>query len=726
MKYRNTLEPFAVGYLEAAHDDAGFRMASGLLHRAEQMPLSIRDGQWFAGWYDSNESCGVRFLSGTGIVVSREKLQEKAAENPEYAAELNDIWQRMKGLDTSEMMHSYHTQKEHDIIHQDVGWGGGARTWACGHSNPGYDILLSNGTDGLRRKIAHYRTRNPGKDLFYDTQLLALDALDVTARRYRELAETMAASADAKDRARLTRIANALSQVPQNPPRDFFEACQSFWLFFCIDSIDSPGRFDQYMIPYWRVSDESDRMECLRQMWKLFHDTRTWNLCISGSDAAGTDETNELSYAILEIAREFRWNTPNLTMRVHRNTPQALWESAVKTIATGVGMPALYNDECVCPAMESLGIPMEDAHDYCMNGCNQIDIFGKSHMGLEDGEVCLAKCLELTLLRGKCGISGKDVGIDTGDPCSFPDYNAFFAAYCRQVEYISDAVVTMANRTQELVSRYFPNPHRSNLILGCLERGLDMKNRGPLYASAQILAEGLADAVDSLAAIRHFVYDERKYSMAQLLDALKQNFEGYEELHRDFSGFEKFGNNCPYVDAVYRAVTDHFYGYLRTKTPWRGGQFGGGCSTFMRAARFGGAIAALPNGKKKGETLLADSIGATPGCDKNGPTALLHSVLVADQTLAISGNVMQMKFTKSLFDTPKGHAAFIALAKTYFSGGGQQLSINILSREELLDAKLHPEKHADLIVRVGGYSDYFNALSEGLQDNIIARTEIEL
>ena len=181
------------------------------------------------------------------------------------------------------------------------------------------------------------------------------------------------------------------------------------------------------------------------------------------------------------------------------------------------------------------------------------------------------------------------------------------------------------------------------------------------------------------------------------------------------------------VDIIFISIlkyVNHFYSYLRSKKAYRGGIFGGGCSTFERAARYGAAIAALPNGKKSDESLLADSIGAVPGCDKNGPTALLNSVLSADHTLAGSGNVLQLKFTKSLFNTKRGKEAFIILAKVYFERLGQQLTVNVLSREELLDAQKNPQKYSNLIVRVGGYSAYFTSLSRELQDNIIARTEI--
>ncbi|MBE6999395.1 MAG: hypothetical protein E7428_04345 [Ruminococcaceae bacterium] len=425
----------------------------------------------------------------------------------------------------------------------------------------------------------------------------------------------------------------------------------------------------------------------------------------------------------MRIAREKRYNTPNITLRVHENTPPALWEAAIDTLSTGIGMPAIYNDLSVCTALESLGVPPSDAHLYCMNGCNQIDIFGKSHMGLEDGEISIIKALEFALFRGVCQFSMEPLAPDTGDPTTFTSFDQFLAAYEKQVEFMADYITETSNKAQELFAIHAPNPWKSFMVQGCIEKGLDYKNRGPIYGHGQVLTEGLPDTADSLAAIKHFVYDTGKYTMGQLIDALQKNFEGYEALWRDFSGYHKFGNNIQEVDHIYAHITDHVYRYFRTKKTFRGGFYGVGCSTYHRAPNYGFHCGALPNGKKRGEKLLADSIGATPGNDVNGPTSLLLSVMQGNQYLATSGNVLQMKFLKSQFCKPEGRAAFTALAKTYFSQGGQTLQINVLSPEDLLDAQINPEKHKNLIVRVGGFSEYFVKLPEPLQANIIKRTE---
>lgn len=719
------IEPFAMGYLNAKYDDIEYRIANGMYERAKHKKLEFREGQSFAGNFEWSEPMGMMFHFGFGLVYSERKFAANIENNPDCEEELKELAEKMR-----EIAPRNHALREQSVVQEKLekckaGWAGAQTGWCGGHYNPNY--LLKDGTKGLRKKVEKYRRINKGKDAFYDALNLVLDALDIYAERYRALALEKAKEAQGEDKERFLRMAKALEWVPMNGPRDFFEACQSFWLVFTHDGMDSPGRFDQTMIEYYRKSDEADRMKCLEELWKQFnYKPRTWNLCISGSDENGNDMTNELSYDILKVARKFRCNAPNLTMRVHKGTPDALWKSAAETLATGIGLPALYNDDCVCKALEDYGIPKKDAHEYCMNGCNQIEIYGKSRFGLEDGEVCLAKCLEFAIYDGACGLSGEKISISTGNANAFKSFDEFFNAYKKQVEFVTDQFTDIANKTQKAVGKRWLNVHRSLLIEGCIEKGLDVNNRGPLYSGAQILAEGIADTADSLASIKHFVYDTKKYTMAEIIDALKADFAGYEDMHKEFSDFLKFGNAESYVDEIYKEVIEHFYAYLLTIPAWRGGTFTGGCSTYNRAANYGKSIGALPNGKRSGSEIFAESIGAVPGCDKNGPAALLKSALVFDHTLAKSGSVLQLKFPKKVFSTEKGMKGFETLAKTYFANGGQQLQINVVSRQELIDAQENPEQYQNLVVRVGGFSGYFTQLDRELQNNIIARTELEI
>lgn len=343
-------------------------------------------------------------------------------------------------------------------------------------------------------------------------------------------------------------------------------------------------------------------------------------------------------------------------------------------------------------------------------------------MGLEDGEVIFTKCLEFALHNGADDMTGEKVSIETGDPRDFKTYERFERAFMDQLEYVTYNSCSSANDWQHLRGVYEPHPLRSCLIEGCLEKGRDYRNGGPVYNHGQILAEGIADTGDSLYAIKKLVYDEKKYTMSELVEALHADFVGYDKLYHDFKCCDKFGNDIEEVDVITARALNRFFTVLKRNNTYRGGVFTGGCSTFNRAAGYGMKTAALPNGKRKGEPLLADSIAATPGRDVNGPTAHIKSVLRYHHTDACSGFVFQNKFEKKMFNSEKGRASFIALAKAFFAGGGQQYTITVVSPEDLVDAKKHPENHRNLIVRVGGYSDYFVNLSDELQNNVIERT----
>ncbi len=716
------IEPFAYGYLNCVRDDAEYKIASGMLKMAEHMKIYLDAEATFASFFRWEDEIAYRYSYGNGIQLRDFKLNARKEKYPELAFEIEELDRKLRPLVTDDMFEAALPDSVCRVKETGGTWKG---PWG-GHANPDFRMLLRLGTNGLREKNEIYRKINSEKSDFYDSLNLVLDAIELLGKRTRALALSLAERTTGDAKRRMMRVAEAFENIPENPPRSLFEAFQFFWLGATFDGIDSPGRFDYTMDEYYGKATREEQTELLCALWQEFKNVRIWNLCIGGSDEKGNYFHNQLTYDILEVARRYKYNTPNLTMRIAPNMPEELWESAAKTISSGIGMPVLYNDEVVCPALEELGIPDYDSHNYCMNGCNQIDIFGKSHMGLEDGELCLAKCLELTLFNGFSPKQNIQVGIETGDPCEFESYEDFYSAYKKQTEYIIEQGIEFAEIKQKIYAEYAPNPYRSMLIAGCVEKGLDYKNRGPVYGHGQILAEGIADTADSLAALKHFVYDTKKYTMKQLTEALKANFHGFDELYHDFSTYKKFGNDIDEVDNIASEIVDHFNRYLMTKRTFRGGVYTGGCSPFNRVAHYGALIGALPNGKKADSALLADSIGAVPGADMNGPTALLNSAMKYDQYKAKSGFILNLKFNKTVFGTERGMKAFISLAKTYFAGGGQQLSVAVLSADDLRDAQKNPDKYKNLIVRVGGYSDYFCNLSPELQENIIARSELNV
>ncbi|MBQ7714490.1 MAG: hypothetical protein IJT70_01330 [Clostridia bacterium] len=707
-------EPFAVGYINSGTDDIYVSTGAGYIEAAKSLRIVFDPDTGLPSFDLGGMGCFPTFSSGQTPNIGL--LEYKAGQDPEHAEDYLLICEKMKKYDVGERLWSSFSKNEIDIINSVSGWGG---TWG-GHAVPDLADFARIGTEGIREKIGRYKGVNPGKRNFYEGLLMTLDAIDLLGKRIFEAANEEYEKTGNK---KLLKVISAFRHCPSSPAETFAEAVCVYCAIFSLDGIDSPGHFDRYMIDFWRASDPDESREALEDLWVFFHKTRTWNLCISGSDEKGRDLTNELSFEILRAARKYGFETPNLTMRCHRGTPEELWKEAIETIKCGIGMPSLYNDEVVCPALERLDIPPEDSHRYVMNGCNQIDVQGRSHMGLEDGEVNLALALCYALTEGENPTCKKQIGAQTPPAEELDTYDKFLDALKRQITHLTDAVCSMANKSQRIYAQFSSNPIRSMTIAGCIERGLDYKNRGPLYGHGQILAEGVSDCVDSVANIKKFVYDEEKYTLAEVRDAVVADFEGYDGILRDLrtSGLN-FGNDVPYVDDIAAEIIDFYNSYLLTKKTERGGSYSGGCSPFDRAAKNGAAAGALPNGKRSSESLLADSIGATPGKDVSGPTALLNSCLRYDQTLPASGFILNLKFDKSMFGSPELEEKIVSVVKTYFSGGGQQLSITVVSRDELLDALDHPDAHRNIIVRVGGFSAYFVDLDRALQENVIART----
>lgn len=715
------IDSFLYGYFSDETLEHGERVGLALLHASKNLEIKF-SRQLLPETAFVTESGSSGYSPSDGLWFDTDKIAELSEKFPEHKEALNRYTEEINVFRSKSQMLNCQTTDR--LNNSGAEWGGG---WG-GHSNPDYGRIINFGTDRIRTIIAENRDKYPDEAWFYNSCSHLLDALDVFGKRYRKAALQSAEKCEnADDKEFYLKMAKAFETVPKEPAYDFMSAMCSFMLVFALDGSDSPGRFDQYMYPaYEKTENKEEVTDLLDRLWDYFKEHRSWNLCISGSDENWCDESNDLTYAILSMVRRKGYNTPNLTCRVHRNTPDKLWNEIADTLAVGTGLPSLYNDDVVCVALQKIGISPEDSHDYCMNGCNQIDILGKSHMGLEDGEVIFTKCLEFALHNGVDTMSGERISIETGDPTAFDTYERFERAFTEQLEFVTYNSCSSANRWQHTRGVFQPHPLRSCLIEGCLEKGRDYRNGGPLYNHAQILAEGIADTGDSLYAVKKLVFDEKKYTMSDLINALNANFEGYEKLRHDFKNCEKFGNDIEAVDEITAKALNRFFTVLKRNNTYRGGVFTGGCSTFNRAANYGRQTGALPNGKLKGEPLLADSIAATPGRDKKGPTAQIKSVLKYNHTDACSGFVFQNKFEKKMFASEKGKASFIALAKAFFAGGGQQYTITVISREDLLDAKKHPENHRNLIVRVGGYSDYFTNLSDELQDNVIERTFIEI
>jgi len=720
LEWLEGIDPFSTGYLSCDSEYHTIRLACALRNYWSSMPAIIKSDDRLVG---RMSPCGIGgFSFGSGIYCntrSTEELKKQSPQWQEYIDALIAFWLKM--IPASRINYP---EDERFMNGQNVYWAG----WG-GHAVLGFDQILAEGTDGIRRTINHYliNEHDPEKRAFRQALLIVCDGIDAFALNYAKSALDMIENETDEKRLReLATIAYHCSYIPKQGARTFPEALQSFWFIHLLDGNDSPGRFDQFMFPYYQKDIDSGNLtqdevqDWIDHLWKRFNDTRSWNVCVGGLRPDGSDGTNDLTFMALEATRRIKKVAPNLSLRLHKNSPLELWKKAIDVIETGVGMPALYNDDVFVPALMRYGISEEDARDYAMNGCSQVDIQGQSHIGLEDGEMNLLKCLELALhdgfdLNTKC-----QIGPHTGDPQKFSTFDQVWQAYTIQVEFFSRRLTDASNIVQKAHAETSPNLFRSVFIKGCIEKGQDFKAGGPKYNHGQILTQGIANTADSLAVIKKLVFEENRISMDELLNAIDQDFP--DESFRQLLIHEvpKFGNDDDYVDSIAERGIDHFYRLLNTYKTWRGGIYGGGSIVFTRAVSFGGKVGATPDGRKA-HTPLADSVGPTQGRDLNGPTAVFNSVAKIPQILAQSAYVLNIKFTPRIVRDDKDKV--IALFQTYFSKGGQQIQINVVDKETLIRAKEHPEQYDGLIVRVGGFSGYFKHLSPAHQDDVIARTE---
>jgi len=718
---KTPIDLFSYTYMNSVGESHEVRLARAIYARWAAMPAMIDDTDLIVGRMAGHSIGGFSF--GGGITCDTGYADELTKEHPDRKNEIEAIVQFWQ--DKTVSSHIHWSEDEQYLSGQNVYWAG----WG-GHAILDYTHILAIGTEGLREHIRNAMAviADEKKQGFHKALLIMCDAIDAFAQNYAEKAHKMSLEeTDPKRKKELEEIAEICSKVPYHGASSFREALQTFWFIHLLDGTDSPGRFDQYMFPYFNrdiengVITKDEAQSLIDHLWKRFNDVRSWNVCISGLKPDGTDGTNDLTYMCLEATKRCQKVAPNLSLRLHKNSPDELWMKALEVIETGVGMPALYNDDVLIPAMMRYGITEEDARDYAMNGCSQIDIQGKSHMGLEDGEVNLLKCLQLALNNGFDPLTKQQIGPETGD--TFASFDDVMNAYKKQVGYATMRVCNAANIVQQAHAETSPNLFRSLFVDDCIEKGINFKAGGPRYNHGQILTQGIANTADSLAVIKKLVFEEKSVSMEELMEALQNNFPDEKFRQKLINEAPKYGNDDDYVDSIAEEIVEHFYTELNKHHTWRGGTYGGGSIVFTRAVSFGRHVGATPDGRRA-YTILADSVGPTRGLDRNGPTSMLKSVAKTPQVLAQSTYLLNMKFTPAVLRDNKEKV--MALLKTYFSEGGQQIQVNVVDKETLLKAKADPDSYYNLVVRVGGFSAYFTQLSHELQDDIIARTEHEV
>lgn len=622
-----------------------------------------------------------------------------------------------------------------------------------GHFLPDYESVIRFGTTGLKERINNSAQKQGIKPL-HRACLVACEALEVFASRLSREAQISALhETDPKRKMELQDISRICAKVPEYPAETFHEALQSLWvahtavMLESLNSAVSFGRMDQYLYPLFARDIESGRItpEKALELLLLFSAKCTEHVFLltqkisefhggflvvqaaiaGGTDSSGKDSTNPLSFLMLEAMKHHRMRDPNFQVRIHENTPKEFFRQAVETAKMGFGVPAFFNDQAVVPALTAHGFATEDARSYAIVGCVEPSIPGKSFLSTDAGLFNLPICLELALNMGRRWNRRKREGAPTQSPLKFKNMDDLIEAFRTQVDFLIDRMIGEFHMVEKGNINYHPTPLSSMLVEGCIQSGRDLTEGGALYDQSGIQGVGVADVADSLAAIDTLIFREKKITMENLLKALRRNFTGYETIRKMLENAPKYGNDHALPDSYAALVVRIFHDSLSRHESLRGGQYVPGFYSVTCHVAFGKVTGALPSGRKAGEP-FGSAIGPACGADRNGPTALLNSVSSLDSSLMPNGNALNMRFDPSDIEGERGTEIIEALIKGFFSRGGMEVQFNIVDPEVLKDARAHPGKYPDLIVRVAGYCARFDDLPDSAKQEIINRTRLKL
>jgi formate C-acetyltransferase len=444
-------------------------------------------------------------------------------------------------------------------------------------------------------------------------------------------------------------------------------------------------------------------------------------ITLGGTDNAGNDVTNELTYLALEAARTMRTIEPSIALRVHDGTPDELLSKATDVIRTGLGYPSLFNDEALIPLLKKWGVPQEEANGYAVSGCVYMEIPGKNITRRVEGYFVLAKCLWWALHQGVEPKTGEQWGAKTADPAGFRSWEEVFEAYLEQVRFFTTKMAQVENTCRDLYAKYCPRPFYSAIVEGCIERGKECKQWiYPSMVHDMTIVIGSTNIADSLAAIRKVVFEDRLVSLSQLIEIMDKNWEGHDDIRQACLNAPKYGNDDDYVDLIARDVHHGTEAIMETvKDRFGFSKRGDGSAV---SATYGLAVntPATPDGRLDGEPFADSTLAPQPGMDKKGPTAVLNSCAKID-TLQTYNHLLNQKFMPQFLEGEM-KPVFIDYLKTWREMKIPHVQFNVVDKQTLEDARERPEAYQDLIVRVAGYSAYFVELSKGLQDHIIDRT----
>lgn len=581
---------------------------------------------------------------------------------------------------------------------------------------------------------------------------VACDAIMALGKRYAELAHRLAEeSDDPVQQAEYRLIEENCRVVPAHAPQTFHQALQMYWFVHLgvtseLNPWDaySPGRLDQHVYPFYQrdtdagILDDDKAKELLECLWIKFNNqpappkvgvtlkesgtyTDFANINTGGIRPDGQDGTNEVSYLILDCMDEMQLLQPSSNVQISRKTPMRFLKRACEISRKGWGQPAFYNTDAIIQELLNAGKSIEDARRGGTSGCVETGAFGNEAYILT-GYFNLPKILEITLYNGFDHYTGQQIGLQTGAATDFASYKQLWEAYKAQVNYFLDIKTRGSNVIEKIYADYMPVPFLSVITNDCITRGKDYNAGGARYNTNYIQGVGIATITDSLAAIKYQVFEEKNFSMNELMHAIDQDYQGYEQiLNRVQNHTPKYGNDDEYADEIMQAVFDFYQKSVTGRPNMKGGSYRVNMLPTTCHVYFGEVMKASPNGRRAAKP-LSEGISPEKGADTNGPTAVIRSAAKMDH-LRTGGTLLNQKFSP---DTLKGEAGLTQMAqlvRTYFNMDGHHIQFNVIDKQTLIDAQQKPEEYRDLIVRVAGYSDHFRNLSRALQDEIIERTD---
>lgn len=746
-------------YKETEGEPPIIRQAKALEHILKNMTIYIRDWEKIIGNYTSSPDAVFWPIEQNWRSVHRLLHGEgKWLINDNGRKELDNIIKYWDGKSISEIRKRFFSGSP-DL---EKYWRyEGTMLWSqwSDQGVPNYEKVITMGLRAIEKQAAE-RLNEIKKSLpsdyiqqrdFLEAIIIVLEASVKWAERYAEMAEKLAkAEKDKERRKELEEIARVCMRVPANPASTFQEALQSFIFVHLIGhqiefiTLGCGIRFDMIMEPFYqkdlkdgRITKE-DAIEMIKhtrihleELGQMYSPTTTQvyggvqvlqSIVIGGIDSKGKDVTGETSYLLLDSVLELQTLQPSIALRIHDRTPKKLILKAIDVNKTGVGYPSFQNDKALIPLMMKWNCPLEDARNYTISGCVYLDVSGKNILRRNATYFSLPRCLWWAFHQGINPETGEQYGASTPDPAAFKSIDDVLDAYIEQVKFFMDKQVRVENVTRTIYADYYPRPFASSLTDGCIEQGKDLRKwRYQGRVESFSIAVGPTNVIDSIAALKKVVFDEKRITMGELIKIMDKNWEGNEELRQMMLSAPKFGNDDDYVDMIAQDVHQKTEEVIEQFSDTYGSDFHLDGSAVSATYGLSLDTPATPDGRKDGDGFADGSLSPMPGMDVNGPTAVLKSCSKID-TLKTYNHLLNQKFTPQ-FLGGDNREVFYNYIKSWADLGISHVQFNVVDRETLIEAQKNPQEYRSLAVRVAGYSAYFVDLSKGLQDHIIERTE---